>query len=161
MPNSKYGKMTGPEFFSHQAHIYELRTQLLAKFDRKCQRCSASLNMATGVVHHRHYRTFGHETLDDVALLCDACHTAIHELSMSNSLTVKDADLVDPEWRESLLPKTETDAPKCSKCGAVMTYRTPKPNGKQFSPFWSCSRFPKCNQTINTEFWTLPVSKDI
>lgn len=39
--------------------------------------------------------------------------------------------------------------PTCPKCGTPMAIRKPKKNGKQFSPFFSCVRWPSCNGTKN------------
>jgi HJR/Mrr/RecB family endonuclease len=43
------------------------------------------------------------------------------------------------------------DATKhCPKCEATMVWRTPKP-GKNWTPFWGCSRYPQCHGRLQEE----------
>lgn len=44
---------------------------------RRCERCGSPSRLA---VHHVTYRRLGHEHLDDVRVLCEACHNALHAL---------------------------------------------------------------------------------
>ena len=41
----------------------------------KCETCGSGDKLH---VHHKHYRTLGRETPNDVALLCKACHEKVH-----------------------------------------------------------------------------------
>jgi 5-methylcytosine-specific restriction endonuclease McrA len=41
-----------------------------------CQVCGTRRNLS---VHHRHYRTLGRERMEDLELLCHACHANKHE----------------------------------------------------------------------------------
>jgi len=59
-------------------HWNALRIAALERDGRACRCCPN--DTASGVpleVHHRHYETWGHETLDDVITLCVLCHDAI------------------------------------------------------------------------------------
>lgn len=51
-----------------------------------------------------------------------------------------------PKPGDVIITKPE---PWCPECGAKMTLRRPKPEGKQFDPFWGCSRYPDCRGTRN------------
>ena len=49
-----------------------LREEALAAAGRRCAHCG---NVAVDLqLHHKHYRTLGKETHDDVELLCPPCH---------------------------------------------------------------------------------------
>jgi restriction system protein len=41
------------------------------------------------------------------------------------------------------------DVPLCPACRIPMVRRDPKPQGKAFRPFWGCSNFPRCRQTVD------------
>ncbi len=43
-----------------------------------CDICEIPLNL---VMHHNHYRKWGHETFTDVSLLCSRCHGLVHTWS--------------------------------------------------------------------------------
>jgi ssDNA-binding Zn-finger/Zn-ribbon topoisomerase 1 len=36
----------------------------------------------------------------------------------------------------------------CRECGADLVHRMPKPGGKRFTPFYGCSRYPRCTATV-------------
>jgi 5-methylcytosine-specific restriction endonuclease McrA len=57
-------------------HWRELRRRVLADRGYACERCGMTLALLD--VHHLHYRTLGDEGLDDVELLCRACHDKQH-----------------------------------------------------------------------------------
>lgn len=52
----------------------QLRRQKLAQVGERCQRCGCSKWTRKLEVHHLHYNSFGHESLDDLAVMCSACH---------------------------------------------------------------------------------------
>lgn len=53
-------------------HWRSLRAAAIEEARSRCQRCD---NWAPDLqLHHKHYRTLGHETLKDVELLCPPCH---------------------------------------------------------------------------------------
>lgn len=41
------------------------------------------------------------------------------------------------------------EIPKCPKCDAPMSLRKPKQGGKDFDPFYGCTRYPECKGTIS------------
>jgi hypothetical protein len=69
------------------AHWFALKDQAMARSGGRCEgrretgqhydcemitkRCGA---VGPLQMHHKHYRTLGRETLDDVEMLCDSCH---------------------------------------------------------------------------------------
>lgn len=42
-----------------------------------CERCGTTHKL---IVHHKHYRTFGHEQPEDLMTLCGPCHNNVHYL---------------------------------------------------------------------------------
>lgn len=57
----------------HWAYIRRMAIRH-AKF--KCQQCQTKENLE---VHHLHYGSLGHETLEDLVVLCRSCHEEEHE----------------------------------------------------------------------------------
>jgi hypothetical protein len=53
------------------------RLMVFAGRGRRCQSCTK--NEGQMHVHHLHYRTFRHEQPADVLVLCEGCHTLVHE----------------------------------------------------------------------------------
>lgn len=45
----------------------------------RCQQCSAKRELQT---HHLHYKSLGRERLEDLRVLCKACHYKEHELTI-------------------------------------------------------------------------------
>lgn len=54
------------------------RAFIIRKRGRRCQQCGTTEGEMN--LHHKHYRTFGHERSRDVLLLCRPCHDALHRL---------------------------------------------------------------------------------
>jgi hypothetical protein len=66
------------------------RVQIFAERGRTCQDCGKQ----TGVMHlhHLHYRNFQHEKPEDVRVLCENCHEAVHSgKARAESLTAQKA----------------------------------------------------------------------
>lgn len=61
--------LDSPEWFA-------IRRAAMRRANWKCQRETSASARHEGPldVHHRHYRTLGCERLDDVEVLCKACH---------------------------------------------------------------------------------------
>jgi 5-methylcytosine-specific restriction endonuclease McrA len=53
-----------------------LRRATLRRAGYKCEGCGCANRRLE--VHHRHYRTLYHESLDDLQCLCAVCHRAAH-----------------------------------------------------------------------------------
>lgn len=51
------------------------RQDVFAHYGNKCILCDSPTKVE---VHHKHYRTFGNETLQDVVPLCQKCHRKHH-----------------------------------------------------------------------------------
>lgn len=56
-------------------HWQDFRKQILSE-RKKCQNCCRKENLQ---LHHRHYKTLGHESWGDVIVLCGDCHTMFHK----------------------------------------------------------------------------------
>ena len=107
---------------SQMEHKKRLRVQLLSECDDKCTRCKQGAFFLD--MHHRHYRTWGKEKAEDVAMLCRDCHGEIHARSKRRELTQADMAFVDPRWsregkRRPLLPRP---APAQSDVEGIITY---------------------------------------
>lgn len=53
----------------------ERRGLLLERFSHKCQVCGSSTRLH---IHHRTYERLGNERMEDLTVLCEACHQAFH-----------------------------------------------------------------------------------
>jgi hypothetical protein len=49
----------------------EFRQSALCHADFQCERCGDEHNLE---IHHKHYETLGHESLNDVEVVCQSCH---------------------------------------------------------------------------------------
>ena len=64
-------------------------------FGYLCQSHLARGELARGwQIHHKHYKTLGHETVQDVTLLCEDCHRAAHGLPPLNPPVIKKKSMV-------------------------------------------------------------------
>lgn len=71
-------------------------------YGRQCAKCNKKGHRKF-IVHHRHYRTVGFEKpVEDIVLLCRACHDDLHKRSKEGILTIDDLPFVDPEWKKWL-----------------------------------------------------------
>jgi len=66
---------------SHRAYILSEEWRELSLLTRKrdgyrCKQCGATSNLN---VHHLHYNTLYHETLEDLVTVCQPCHKEIHQ----------------------------------------------------------------------------------
>ena len=52
-----------------------VRAEVLKRADRRCEGCGWYTQLE---LHHRHYRSVGHEIPSDYAALCRDCHQARH-----------------------------------------------------------------------------------
>lgn len=97
-------KLGGQDEANYSAYkVRELRGKAFRWYGKKCAKCGKhNGKKADYVVHHRHYRTFGKETRDDVVVLCEPCHVDLHNRHRLRMLTAADVPLVDPEWAGNL-----------------------------------------------------------
>ncbi len=57
-------------------HWHDFRKEALRAAQYKCQLCNEKNEQLD--VHHRDYTNRGHETFNDVIVLCDPCHKKFH-----------------------------------------------------------------------------------
>ena len=55
-----------------------------------------------------------------------------------------------PEDQLKVHAMLDDEAKYCPKCESRMVWRTPKP-GKKWTPFWGCSRYPKCHGQLQED----------
>ena len=63
----------------NEEHWLNIRSKRLEIANQRCETCNLT-SEESGVnleCHHRHYKTWGEETVDDVRILCEDCHDAI------------------------------------------------------------------------------------
>ena len=56
----------------------KLRDKLLDEYSYKCAHCGDTHNLN---IHHITYERWKHERIDDLVVLCEKCHTRLHERS--------------------------------------------------------------------------------
>ena len=83
-----------PEYIDH---VESLKIKLVEARGVRCEMCGKG-SKSTVRVHHRHYRTFLEEKLEDLVLMCPKCHKDLHARSRWKKLTKKDIPFVDPNW---------------------------------------------------------------
>jgi 5-methylcytosine-specific restriction endonuclease McrA len=73
---SELKAMPYPEYLK-SPHWQTTRKQKLAHAHYSCELCSATNTRLN--VHHKHYRTRGHENNRDLIALCEPCHAKFHD----------------------------------------------------------------------------------
>ena len=88
MKQGRKRKEPSQAYLAHLQSPYwaELRRDVLARAEGRCEMCREK---PITQVHHLHYRTLGHETLNDVLGLCSRCHRYTHGLLPSQSRRAK------------------------------------------------------------------------
>jgi len=73
------GRLVLRPAFNHPnpQHWQQLREQVKQIQNNECGVCWRSGQDYRLELHHRHYDTFGNESLSDVVMLCSSCHEAI------------------------------------------------------------------------------------
>jgi 5-methylcytosine-specific restriction endonuclease McrA len=69
-------------------HWLQFRLTVLAFWNGECCLCTSK----ACDVHHRHYRTVGHERLTDCVPLCRKCHTRVHGVMASGNEAMNESD---------------------------------------------------------------------
>lgn len=68
---------------------------------RKCYCCNHKASLRRPLdLHHLTYERFGHEPVEDLALVCRPCHDAIHNIA-TNGHTIRQATETVCGWREN------------------------------------------------------------
>lgn len=73
------GETTTGDKYLQSKHWKLLRIKVYEHFNGECQRCKSAIPLEQAVIHHRTYKRFGNEHLNDLILYCKSCHTAIHK----------------------------------------------------------------------------------
>jgi hypothetical protein len=60
-----------------------LRDRVLEARGHRCESCGGAMGRLE--IHHVHYRTLGHENINDIRVLCRFCHEAIHRRARAAS----------------------------------------------------------------------------
>jgi 5-methylcytosine-specific restriction endonuclease McrA len=78
LPRRRKKREITPEYrqYLQSKHWQEIKTKALAKADGHCQMCGKEHTKLN--VHHIHYYTVGHESLEDLLVLCPKCHAKTH-----------------------------------------------------------------------------------
>ena len=57
--------------------VWRKKSKKWREAEGKCEICGATENLQC---HHKHYRTLGHETREDVQVVCYKCHCKLHNV---------------------------------------------------------------------------------
>lgn len=82
-----------------------------AGYEKKCYCCSKPYEKGFHL-HHRSYKRFGNEYLMDLTLVCQPCHTFIHQIHDNSKLDL---------WRATRKAKTKIERSKRQGACAVDT----------------------------------------
>ena len=97
-----------------------LRLAVRISQNNECGVCWRNGNDYKLELHHRHYDTFGEETIKDVIMLCVSCHEAITSVIRNRRRSLGDQtltvlehedkeELVRPKSRQAAMPKIEPE----------------------------------------------------
>lgn len=71
----------------------ELRQQVLNRAGGRCENCGYQpWKPGTLQVHHRTYERVGHESMDDLIVLCPKCHMRLHGIHRQRKNRDKEGD---------------------------------------------------------------------
>ena len=101
-------------------HWDALRMAVRLAQNNECGVCWRNGNDYTLELHHRHYETFGDETVSDVIMLCTSCHEAITSVIRNRRRALGDQtlevleceakeELVRPKTRQAVMPKIQPE----------------------------------------------------
>jgi 5-methylcytosine-specific restriction endonuclease McrA len=62
-------------YYYHSAHWKQIAAEKRRRAGYKCEICRVHSRLD---VHHRHYKTLGHESMGDLLAVCRECHKYIH-----------------------------------------------------------------------------------
>lgn len=103
-------------------HWFQLRNLKALQQMYQCGTCWRSSEEYDMELHHRHYDTWGEETINDVIMLCKSCHDGITESIRSRRRALGDQTLKKVLTRE-IKPK-QSSKPKKRKVKVPKTVRT-------------------------------------
>lgn len=76
-----YAYINGPEWKARRARH-------LLTYGKRCEACHRTQDIE---VHHRTYQRMGDELDTDLAVLCDDCHTLVHQIHKAMAFTTLDS----------------------------------------------------------------------
>ena len=84
------------------------RTATLNRQGRFCRSCGSTQALN---VHHRSYANLGRETNSDLVILCETCHTGVHQLVQAGMALDEATDKViaSPQTTPRATPSVEED----------------------------------------------------
>jgi len=112
-------------------HWDALRVFIRAVQGNCCKTCWRNGDDYTLELHHRHYNTWGNESPNDVAMLCQSCHDGITEAIRSRRRALGDQTLKKVSNREikpkrSAKPKKrKVKVPKVVRAKEIVRSRRP------------------------------------
>lgn len=69
----------------HVRHLLDIRNKRMSIFGEQCEVCNDDSPVRL-ILHHRHYRTWRHEALEDMVLLCSRCHGLLNSGNLEEAL---------------------------------------------------------------------------
>lgn len=124
------GKITYEDYLA-SPHWKEVKTQRLALAGYCCDVCGDDEIQLQ--VHHKNYETLGHETMDDLAVLCPYCHKDVHKeitrlrgKEFMQRIHVLAAEYFVPNLMKRQVKKITADAKRNNVKGTPVIQRTQK-----------------------------------
>ena len=59
-------------------HWKQLRREVYELYNHECVRCHDIIPLTYANIHHRKYKNLGRESIKDLILYCNRCHTIVH-----------------------------------------------------------------------------------
>lgn len=90
MIKKNIGKINGIDYneYIHSDEWKKKRVEVAKREHHICQMCGKTV-VKSYQIHHKTYKRFGNEDLDDLMFLCEDCHAKIHRLKDNNGKTKK------------------------------------------------------------------------
>ena len=86
-------KVTGDNYLSSN-HWKNMRKVIYDKYKGKCTKCHKSFSPNKMHVHHLTYKRIGNEKESDLILLCEKCHSLVHQLKRESRKKNQQKDII-------------------------------------------------------------------
>ena len=73
------GEVVTLSAYLNSKHWRMMRQRVYDFYKGECQRCHSVIPIEQCQVHHRTYKRFGNERINDLVLYCHKCHNVIHK----------------------------------------------------------------------------------
>lgn len=102
--------------YINSAHWRRFRKKAIAHYGRICSSCTQT-DLPECHVHHLTYERLGHELLEDVAIMCPACHNRKHGRKLRDTGISHQKYFASEEWKALQNAVLRHYNYTCSSCG--------------------------------------------